>query len=111
MDLIPIRILSASNKTKPKRDPKFIALAQFVVYLKIQLHFGFLCGQGQLLRMSLDRLHIIVTTFRFCMKASVSFCRKKLPDGTLAAQPTTIWFSPQETGEPSSSGNFNEMNY
>lgn len=34
MDLIPIRILSASNKTKPKRDPKFIALAQFVVYLK-----------------------------------------------------------------------------
>lgn len=47
----------------------------------------------------LDRLHIIVTTFGFCTKVSFTFCRKRLPDGALAAE-LTIRFSSQETGEP-----------
>lgn len=45
---------------------------------------------------------------RFYKKASFTFGREKLPDGALATE-LTIRFSPQETGEPLSSGKLNDM--
>lgn len=98
MDLTQIRMLSAF-KTKQKTQTHSHSTIYGLSKKCFQLHFGFLCGQGLFLMIFLDRLHIIVTTFGFCTKVSFTFCRKRLPDGALAAE-LTLWFSPQETGEP-----------
>lgn len=65
MNLTQIRILSALNKTTQTHSLSTICSLSKKCF---QLHFGFLCGQGQFLMMFLDHLHIRATTSDFIRK-------------------------------------------